>query len=265
MNTVWVVGGVAMVVLFGVFYLVMSVANGFGEATEAWAEYGESPRGRPIQQPFCFWSDLGFVLVGLSILLWIDMTPRGNVMATASAYSVIFGLLSVWLGPGSMLEHGTLSRPWGWFDASSIHWWCLFTLAFLIAGWVVPPAQLLEPLVVGLVIALSLAAMVGIGFLTGFVAESRLWVSIILMGLLGGALVLDCTPVFHDPPTRPGWWFLLAAVVTLVLGTIAMLVGRRNQNSNRDIVAGREIFQWHGVWHVCTAVTVLFVFAYLRS
>jgi hypothetical protein len=263
MNTGWLFAGLGLVGLFAIFYLVMSLANGFGEATEAWADYGERPRGRPIQQPTCFWSDLGFVLVGLIVLFWIDMTPRGNVMATASVYSVIFGMLSVWLGPGSMLEHGTLSRPWGWFDASSIHWWSLFTLLYLIAGWILPPARLLEPLVIGLVIGSWLVVAALIGILTARLEYVRKGMSIGLMVALALALVVDGTHVFTNPPARQ-WGYIVAAGIGLAFGIGALLVGERRGNAPAR-VSGAHGGQWHGVWHVLTAVSVLFVFVYLRS
>lgn len=261
MNTMWVLAGLGLTGAFAAFYAIMSAAGGFGDRDSGWQEYCEAPRGRPIEQPFSFWSDLSFVVAGLAILLWVDTTESGNPAATATIYSVMLGLLTVWLGLGSMLEHGTLNSTWGWFDSSSIHWWALFVLVYVVFGWLVPPAQLLEPGVIAGASAAWLIPVILVGILTARNTSWRTPTSIVLMALLGVALVLD--GVFENPPARR-WWFLLGAGFLLLFGLLSLLGSRKGGFLCRDEAATQRSFQWHGMWHILTAATTFFVYVYLR-
>lgn len=267
MHTFYVLGGIGLVAIFFLTYFLIAATVGFGKGHDAaWDDYGEAPRKGWIRQPFSFWSDVGFIVGGLVILFWIDMSPPGSgVMGTATVYSVLLGYLAVWLGPGSMLEHGTLKESWGWADATSIHWFASFVIAYVVARWVEPlPAAALNAGPIAVTLLLWAATCVLFGLLTWFVNDARAPVTIVLISSMGLALVVDATGVFGLPYQRQ-WFWLVGAAVFALLGFIALFGGRRGWFLTPGRDSTLRTFQAHGLWHILMAAVVFLVYVYLRS
>ncbi len=75
--------GITVVVIFAIVYFILGNQGRFGDQTSEWEPYCEAPVGGLIQQPAAFWSDVGFILVGLTILLYSDIFrhDRNKLMA----------------------------------------------------------------------------------------------------------------------------------------------------------------------------------------
>ena len=133
--------GICVVALFAIFYCAIGWFGSYGIVDSNWQVYCETPQlSSYVLQPACFWSDASFIAVGLAILSYLDAAgPKANgLVSGANPISVGFGFVVLWMGPGSMLEHGSLNNAWGWFDAASIHWFALFALGMIIASWLWP-------------------------------------------------------------------------------------------------------------------------------
>lgn len=269
--TFWWTAGAGLTLAFFLFYFIVGLTRGFGGRDEPWEEYCEHPGTGLIKQPVCFWSNIAFILSGMAALLWIDFTPtapRANLMATATAYSVPLGLLTLWLGPGSMLEHGTLRRAWGWFDAASIHWYAFYVIQYIVFRWAFTAQEMMSagPIVFFLVV--QAAAMTGLGFLTHLVPASRMIATVILIALMGLALVVpEITQAAAGWPSglrRQGFW-LIGAAIFAVIGFIALFGSRKGAFLCPAGAEHNTFRQFHGLWHLCMAATTFFVTIYLRS
>jgi hypothetical protein len=249
-----------------VFYFAMAAAGGFEGGAADWHEYGEEPGTGLVKQPIAFWTDLGFIVSGIAALLWCDLTPRGdptNPMVVPTMYSVGLGLVMVWMGPGSMLEHGALVETWGWFDASSIHWYALFLIGYLVLRWI-PGAS--ASIAGGILFWVGLvAAAVAIG-VWGWLDESvRAPWSMALMGGLGVAYVGSLVPTIvrlvagkENGLMRFEWPALIwggVGVAAFVAGMIFLATGS---------VDGATAPWGHGAFHLAMAVTTLSIYATLR-
>ncbi len=120
---------ITSMILFG-----MGVINGwFGKAGAVAAEFCEASRPGLIKQPFNTWSNIGFIIAGLSIA-WLLMTRRfghnNNSITQNSFYGIFYASLVVLLGPGSMAMHATTGDLGGFFDMLSMYLVASFTVAY---------------------------------------------------------------------------------------------------------------------------------------
>lgn len=253
------VSGLALLVIFFAVYFPVAYAGGFQGPVEDGKDYGEKKVGKPIEQPACFWSAIVFSLSGLALLLWCDLTTpvAGRPMEGRTVFSVPLGLLTVWLGPGSMLEHGTLRQTWGWFDASSIHWYAIYVIGYLILRWIPRGTESWVGRGVFWVAHLVACFLVG---LCGALKPSTLepW-SIFLLVATGGMLLL--TLCLQKPfglefeNRQAGICFGMGIVMTGV-GVAFQLGG-----GEKEFAEG-----WgHPTWHVLVALVTFCIFLILKS
>ena len=73
-----------------------------------------------IKEPSNTWSNLGFVAVGLIVLWWVGsdragaINPRNRMTSTSDTlYPTLYGGIVLFMGPGSMLYHGSMTA---WAD-----------------------------------------------------------------------------------------------------------------------------------------------------
>jgi len=256
-----VTAGAAMVVVFLVFYFSMAAGGGFKGTTEDWQSYGERPVSGPIRQPVCYWTAMAFVVTGLSALLWLDLTPRTslpvNPMTGSTMFSVPLGLLMVWLGPGSMLEHGTLKESWGWFDASSIHWYGLYVLGYLILRWIPGGTERWLGRILFWVGHFLAAFLIGLwGALNSRVREP--WTGILLgvagVGLLVSLIFGRWVGLTFEP--IQGWIAFSLGMALFVFGLVVVKLGYEKGPTDN----------WgHPVWHVCVGLVTFCIFLILRA
>lgn len=247
--------GALVAALFLAAYFVVASTIGFHGPPATWAEYGEPPVGPPIQQPICFWTDLGFVLAGLLALRRLDgaarsASPPANPMSGPSPYSLAFGLIVVWMGPGSMLEHGTLTSTWGWFDAASIHWFALFVIGYLLLRAIPGAAEAPRgPAVFWAGLAI---AGLQLGVWTWYAEGARAVVSRVTLALVGVAMLASLTLGRRVGLRFTGraWVWFAGVALAFAVGFVFLTTG----------AAGGATAPWgHGAWHLCCAVAVDFV------
>ena len=112
------------------FLFVFTILSALGliQSSEAAYLIGEASRwcervsGGLFREPLNTLSNLGFMVVGLYIF-WIishDKQDSQNPFIGISTISLIYASVVIYLGPGSMLMHGTNTEWGGWADNLSM-------------------------------------------------------------------------------------------------------------------------------------------------
>jgi len=76
--------------------------------------------GGPFREPVNTLSNLGFMVVGLYILYKLTNENSFNDFSGLNKITILYGVCVVYLGPGSMMMHGTNTEWGGWADNLSM-------------------------------------------------------------------------------------------------------------------------------------------------
>ena len=120
------------------FLLIFFLLSAFGliQSTEAANLIGEASRwcervsGGLFREPLNTLSNLGFMVAGL-YMFWVicsDKQDSTNPFLGITPISVLYASVVIYLGPGSMLMHGTNTEWGGWADNLSM-------IMFIILPW----------------------------------------------------------------------------------------------------------------------------------
>ena len=74
----------------------------------------------PFREPVNTLSNLGFMIVGLYILYKLSNETSFNEFSGLNKITILYGICVVYLGPGSMMMHGTNTEWGGWADNLSM-------------------------------------------------------------------------------------------------------------------------------------------------
>ena len=96
------------------------------QSTESLGFIGEASRwcerisAGPFREPINTLSNLGFMVVGLYILFKLSNETSFNDFSGLNKITILYGVAVIYLGPGSMLMHGTNTEWGGWADNLSM-------------------------------------------------------------------------------------------------------------------------------------------------
>lgn len=118
--------------LAGVGVLIAFAAAGWPGAPNTCAQqmhpvcFCERLRIGWVAQPANTFSNLGFMVVGLSIAVVVDRRlwpwdSRVNLLTATRLYPVLFAVVTALLGPGSMALHASMTRWGGMVDVASMY------------------------------------------------------------------------------------------------------------------------------------------------
>ena len=251
-------------------------------------------------------SNLGFMVAGLSMLLILSKEEQdslqGNSFYGITPISLLYAGAVIWLGPGSMLMHGTHTAWGGWADNLSM-------VMYILIPWLVNVATMGQWSPVKLIkVYFSIVAVYAIArwFFGG-----RLGIHLDLFGLsialwaiseclyrfwspwfrwLSGLIGFVVAAVFGILPSEmiaepeKFWWIILFWVPAILsphepetkrtyipwylMGIIAYMV------AFAIWLRGRPGDEWcnpdswvqmHGIWHLLTAVATWCFFKFLRT
>jgi hypothetical protein len=210
------------------------------------------------RQPSNTWSNLAAVVAGLGLLFVADR-ERGrraaNPMREGGAYAIAYGALVLFLGPGSMAFHGSLTRVGGWLDTLSMITFISFLLAYDLARVARTdhrPALVMVAFATwsaGLALLTWFADGTGVGVFAVLVAAAVVLEVAIAWKRLGGVL------------RRPVPW-LIAAIGLFVVALVIWALSR----SGGQLCTPTSLLQGHAIWHVLAmAVVPWLLFGYVRS
>lgn len=301
---------IALIASISFLFLFFTLsALGLIQSTEASNLIGEASRwcervsGGLFREPVNTLSNLGFMIVGLYIF-WIlcnDKKNSNNPFIGTNKISILYASVVIYLGPGSMLMHGT-NTEWGaWADNLSMIMYIILPWLFNIysmSKWSIN--QFLKTYL-GIVIIYSVWRWftdfeLGINF-NLFGVSIGLWViSEVLyrywspvFRLMSGFVGFLVLMIFGTMPNEvfenfnEYWWVILFWVPAIlsnkqpkysrtykwfILGMISYLSAFAiwlTGVPDHETCSPDSIIQAHGIWHLLTALATYFFFIHYRS
>lgn len=223
--------------------------------------------GAVVAQPINTWSNLGFVVAGLSLLIAVavdqrrwegrDLAEAPNPWVTGGFYPAFFGVIVMLMGPGSMIFHAGL-RQWGSIvDNLSMLMLTGFVLVFNL-GVLLPALR--KKGVFTAVYAGLVGGLIAIEFATNGAQPVTLTIfAVSLLGAVGTEVALwfntgRLARVMRNPAAA------VFALSTFVMSFVVWLL-----SSDGGPACDPDGFQGHAFWHAGTALAAGVWGHYLRS
>jgi len=215
---------------------------------EAFAKTG------PFKERYNTLSALAFSVVGLFVAYDLARpapVPNFNRMTSDMTFPLSYGCLAVFLGPGSMMFHASLSALGGFFDTFSMYNWL---------GWIIVydairlldirrfQALVMASLYVAVVAAFTIAQQIARGGNAVFATQ------VVLAFVLEGLVFVRSRGVNSWRVWR---WFIGAVAVFFAALGIWWLSW-----TGRPWCVPTSPLQGHAVWHAMSAVTVGLLYHY---
>ena len=288
-----------------IFYLLSAFQ--LIQSTESIAFIGEASRwcervsAGAFREPVNTLSNLGFMLAGLFILYKLTNETSFNEFSGLNKITILYGVAVVYLGPGSMMMHGTNTEWGGWADNLSmvmyiiLPWlyncykmsnWRINTLLKVYFSVVIFYAVMRGLFGNGMGIGLDLFGLsIGLWVISEFLY--KFWTpSMRFLSGFVGFLVLMLFGIF---PTEvfgnlsEYWWIIFfwlpgllankkpqgtrtyrwyfAGMIAYMSAFAIWLTGVPDSETCNP----DTLFQAHGIWHLLTAVSTIFFFYHYRS
>ena len=277
------------------------------QSTESLGFIGEASRwcerisAGPFREPINTLSNLGFMVVGLYILFKLSNETSFNDFSGLNKITILYGVAVIYLGPGSMLMHGTNTEWGGWADNLSmvmyivIPWlyniykmsnWSIDTFVKIYLSIIVGYAVMRWFFGEGMGIGLNLFGVsIGLWVISEFLYKFWSPKMRIISGFVG-FIVLIVFGIFPKEVFEnidEYWW--------IVFFWLPGLLAKNKPNGIRsykwyfagmfaylsafaiwltgvpdsEVCNPDTIFQAHSVWHLLTALSTMFFFYHYRS
>ena len=295
--------------LFVIAFFVLS-ALGYIQSIESQGIIGDASRwcervsGGLFREPVNTLSNLGFMVVGIYIFYTITTdtnTSSNNYFVGLTGISILYASAAIFLGPGSMLMHGTNSGWGGWADNLSMIMYILIPWLyniFRMSNWTVRRfLEIYFSIVViyavmrwisgwGLGINLELFSVsIGLWAISEFLFKFWSPLFRFLSGFVGffvlalfGTTPLDVIANFSEY-----WWVILFWIPGLLsnkkptttrtykwyfLGMVAYFSAFIIWSTgvpDHALCRPDSLIQAHGIWHLLSAVATYCFFLHYRS
>lgn len=252
---------------FGYFILLAWVALTFAVidtmyAPAAWTEwspdycrgancYCEPIRDRLVTQPVATYSNIGFVIAGLFVIVTSlrAKISTANPMTAHKGYAVLFGISIICTGLFSFFYHASLTKVGDLFDLMGMF---LFTGFLALYG-----ITRLRPMSGFTFVAayITLNIILAIGLIVAYGLQQFYFISLIIVAVVSEALHLR-----RHQPNIKARFMGLALLVFALGGTVWILDGSSLLPCNPNAP-----FTWHGVWHLSAALAGVLMFLYYWS
>ena len=295
--------------LFVVTFFVLS-ALGYIQSIESQGIIGDASRwcervsGGLFREPVNTLSNLGFMVVGIYIFYTITTdtnTSANNYFVGLTGISILYASAAIFLGPGSMLMHGTNSGWGGWADNLSMIMYILIPWLyniFRMSNWTVRRfLEIYFSIVViyavmrwisgwGLGINLELFSVsIGLWAISEFLFKFWSPLFRFLSGFVGFVVLalFGTTPLDVIANFSEYWWVILFWIPGLLsnkkptttrtykwyfLGMVAyfsaFIIWSTGVPDNA-LCRPDSLFQAHGIWHLLSAVATYCFFLHYRS
>ena len=291
------------------FMLIFYLLSAFQliQSSESIALIGEASRwcervsNGAFREPVNTLSNLGFMVAGLYILYKLTNEISFNEFSGLNKITILYGVAVVYLGPGSMMMHGTNTEWGGWADNLSmvmyiiLPWlyncykmssWSVNTLLKVYFSIVIFYAVMRGLFGNGMGIGLDLFGVsIGLWVISEFLY--KFWSSRMrfFSGFVG-FLVLMLFGIFPDEVfgnLGEYWWIILFWLPGMLANTkpketrsyrwyFAGMIAYMSAFAiwltgvpDSDTCNPDTIFQAHGIWHLLTALATIFFFYHYRS
>ena len=300
---------ISVSILFLIAFFALS-ALGFIQSSESQSLIGDASRwcervaGGLFREPINTLSNLGFMVVGLFIFFIItsdDKDDNKNYFTGLTGVSILYASAAIFLGPGSMLMHGTNSLWGGWADNLSMIMYILIPWLyniFRMSNWTVRRfLEIYFSIVVtyavmrwisgwGLGINLELFSVsIGLWAISEFLFKFWSPLFRFLSGFVGFVVLalFGTTPLDVIANFSEYWWVILFWIPGLLsnkkptttrtykwyfLGMVAyfsaFIIWSTGVPDNA-LCRPDSLFQAHGIWHLLSAVATYCFFLHYRS
>ena len=242
---------------FALFFVAL-VNGWFGPWVGTGSGFCEASHPGLIKQPANTWSNIGFMIAGLTIgwqLTKGTFSANKNTITQKFFYGTFLACVVVFLGPGSMAMHASEASRGGWFDMLSMYLICSYTFAYAMER---------------------------------FLSLSVLWFLAIFVFSLGTCLCVQELP-YHIPIVGFIGNFIFAVFITLTvvfellntfvrklthkklygflsLGSLLLAFAIWNLWKNDSYLCDpQSLIQGHAIWHILDAVAAYFLFRFYAS
>ena len=295
--------------LFVIAFFVLS-ALGYIQSIESQGIIGDASRwcervsGGLFREPVNTLSNLGFMLVGIYIFYTITTdtnTSSNNYFVGLTGISILYASAAIFLGPGSMLMHGTNSGWGGWADNLSMIMYILIPWLyniFRMSNWTVRRfLEIYFSIVViyavmrwisgwGLGINLELFSVsIGLWAISEFLFKFWSPLFRFLSGFVGFVVLalFGTTPLDVIANFSEYWWVILFWIPGLLsnkkptttrtykwyfLGMVAYFSAFFIWSTgvpDHALCRPDSLIQAHGIWHLLSAVATYCFFLHYRS
>ena len=295
--------------LFVIAFFVLS-ALGYIQSIESQGIIGDASRwcervsGGLFREPVNTLSNLGFMVVGIYIFYTITTdtnTSSNNYFVGLTGISILYASAAIFLGPGSMLMHGTNSGWGGWADNLSMIMYILIPWLyniFRMSNWTVRQfLQIYFSIVViyavmrwisgwGLGINLELFSVsIGLWAISEFLFKFWSPLFRFLSGFVGFVVLalFGTTPLDVIANFSEYWWVILFWIPGLLsnkkptttrtykwyfLGMVAYFLAFFIWSTgvpDHALCRPDPLIQAHGIWHLLSAVATYCFFLHYRS
>ncbi|MDA8955816.1 ceramidase [Gammaproteobacteria bacterium] len=295
--------------LFVVTFFVLS-ALGYIQSIESQGIIGDASRwcervsGGLFREPVNTLSNFGFMVVGIYIFYTITTdtnTSANNYFVGLTGISILYASAAIFLGPGSMLMHGTNSGWGGWADNLSMIMYILIPWLyniFRMSNWTVRQfLQIYFSIVVtyavmrwisgwGLGINLELFSVsIGLWAISEFLFKFWSPLFRFLSGFVGFVVLalFGTTPLDVMANFSEYWWVILFWIPGLLsnkkptttrtykwyfLGMVAYFLAFFIWSTgvpDHALCRPDSLIQAHGIWHLLSAVATYCFFLHYRS
>ena len=295
--------------LFVVTFFVLS-ALGYIQSIESQGIIGDASRwcervsGGLFREPVNTLSNLGFMVVGIYIFYTITTdtnTSSNNYFVGLTGISILYASAAIFLGPGSMLMHGTNSGWGGWADNLSMIMYILIPWLyniFRMSNWTVRRfLEIYFSIVViyavmrwisgwGLGINLELFSVsIGLWAISEFLFKFWSPLFRFLSGFVGFVVLalFGTTPLDVIANFSEYWWVILFWIPGLLsnkkptttrtykwyfLGMVAYFSAFIIWSTgvpDHALCRPDSLIQAHGIWHLLSAVATYCFFLHYRS
>ena len=299
-------------VLSGLFVIAFSVLSALGyiQSIESQGIIGDASRwcervsGGLFREPVNTLSNLGFMVVGIYIFYTITTdtnTSSNNYFVGLTGISILYASAAIFLGPGSMLMHGTNSGWGGWADNLSMIMYILIPWLyniFRMSNWTVRRfLEIYFSIVViyavmrwisgwGLGINLELFSVsIGLWAISEFLFKFWSPLFRFLSGFVGFVVLalFGTTPLDVIANFSEYWWVILFWIPGLLsnkkptttrtykwyfLGMVAYFSAFIIWSTgvpDHALCRPDSLIQAHGIWHLLSAVATYCFFLHYRS
>ena len=214
--------------------------------------YCEKLNRSGIKQPANTWSNVGPILVGLTVLIYVagfSTLRSDNPMTSDLMYQNLYGGLVVFLGPGSMYFHASMTRFGGWLDTLSMSLYIVFMVVYNVVRLFDASRSVFWLIYISLNVLFAILGW----FLEG---AGTVTFGIMLVCAIITEVIVHLTKIVR----RRLLWLLVGLGIFAVAFLIWWL-----SHTDGPLCSPDSALQGHGVWHILCGLAAGCFFLYFRT
>ena len=238
-------------------FFIGVVHGWFGAPGSNASEFCEASRPGLIKQPVNTWSNISFIISGLTIgwlLMRGTFSRNNNSISQTPFYGVFYSCIVVFLGPGSMAMHATTGELGGFFDMLSMYLVASFTLSYAAMRFFRLGALYFSLMYVVLLTFCIWADGAPYHIIFWFFGDTVFMILIVL------TVCVEALNSFVRKTTHDRRWGY-GAVGSLVLAFFIWNISK----TGTSLCDPYSLIQGHAIWHILDAVAAFCLFMFYAS